>query len=50
MKIYYTHWQNTYHSPHLAFINNKGVMKNDKGYYQISFVVLGHHWWVIIKK
>lgn len=50
MKINFNKWTNTYHSPHLTVINNKGVHYNDKGYIQISFVVLSYHWWITINK
>jgi hypothetical protein len=44
MKINYCKWsKGTYHSPHLS------VMRNED-YTQISFVILNHHFWIIINK
>ena len=42
MKINHTKWR-SYSTPFIRLINNDD-------YIQIAFVVLNHHWWIIIKK
>mgnify|MGYP006277766499 CR=1 FL=1 len=42
MKVGHAKWR-SYHTPHFTFIPSKD-------YYQISFVVFNHHWWVIINR
>lgn len=42
MKINFTKWK-TYHTPYLSFIPNEY-------YYQVSFVILNYHWWIIINR
>lgn len=42
-KINFTKWGAKYCTPYLCIIPNKD-------YYQISFVVLNYHWWVIINR
>jgi hypothetical protein len=43
MKVNFTKWGKVYHTPHLSFINNETC-------YQISFIILNYHWWIIINK
>jgi hypothetical protein len=43
MKINFTKWNSTYHTPHLSIIPNDD-------YIQVSFVVLNFHWWIIINR
>jgi hypothetical protein len=43
MKINFTRWTKTYHTPHFGFIVNED-------YYQLSFIVWNFHWWIIINK
>jgi len=42
MKINHTKWR-SYSTPYLGIINSED-------YVQISFVVLNHHFWIIINK
>ena len=43
MKINHVTWEKVYSFPYFCLIVNKD-------YYQLSFVILNHHWWIIINR
>lgn len=46
-KVHFSKWKKTYHTPHFCIIN--ALDWRSDPYLQISFVVLGFHWWIIVK-